>query len=195
MSALSETSVPVFVDSVKALDEFQWTRCIYYRLDFNHEPPTWPTPAPDGADYAVANLGGAAVLAGPGDGKARFDTLADIEATLDALAADDDVAFELGYCWVPSETLTELADEAIRPGDVFRLPAPLFRLCCRHAAGLVDETAWRDGFASSDLRVESSPAETEAFRAWRRGRIGRTRERYRSESYAAQRLPKREVKR
>ncbi len=189
----SEPTVPVFIDSVKRMDDFECTRCIYYRLEFTHEPPTWPPSAPADGTYAVANLGGWAVLCGPG-GAERFDSSIDIEATLDELAGDDDISFDLGYCWLPNAAL-EAADPdgTVRAGDVLRLPAPLFRLCCRHAAGQVGDEPWRAGFATSEPVVELSVSETEAFRAWRRTRIDKTRQRYRAEDYAKHRLPQREV--
>ena len=193
---MSELTIPVQVDSIKSLAEFQRTRCIYVRIEIEGSPVAGPYSISHEDRALLAVSGNWAVLAGPGpllDADGFFGSPESIELTVLSIEADEELFMDLGYIWLPNDLLG-LQDRVkdVRRGDVYRLSTPFFRQCYRFVTGAIAEDVWLEFCRLHSEEIRPSPRETVAFRAWRRQQIQRSRDRYHHSDYADRRLPKKE---
>ncbi|UCE47881.1 MAG: hypothetical protein JSW47_20070 [Phycisphaerales bacterium] len=193
---MSELTIPVQIDSIKRLDEFQRTRCIYFRVEIEDGPILGPHPVSHDDRALLAAWGSWVVLAGPGrlvDADGLFVSPESIDQTLLSIEETEGLFLDLGYIWLPNELLG-LQDRGndVRKGDVYRLSTPFFRQCYRFAVDMMTEEEWLDSCKFYSDAIRPSPRETAAFREWRREQIKRSRDRYHQSDYADHRLPKKE---
>ncbi len=195
---MSEQTIPVQIDSIKRLGDFQKTRCAYFRIEVTAGPIAGPYPTFHHDKALLAVWGSWAALAGPGkaiDDQGLFVSAESINRTLLSIEEAEGLYLDLGYIWLPNELLGfQDQDNTIRIGDVFRLPVLLFHQCYRFTADMITEDEWLESCESYSDAIRPSPQETAAFRQWRREQIKRSGDRYHQSDYADRRLPKKRTK-
>lgn len=188
--------VPVQIDSMKWLNDFQRTRCIYYRVEYDDGSLALPASLREDDSTIVYAWGSWAVLLGPGksinnNDQGLFTSPESIDSTLRGIEETDGLTLDLGHIWLPSELFGEQdEDNNIRRGDVYRLGTTLFRQCYQFSAEMITEEQWLGSCKSQRDAIQPSKEETVAFRKWRREQIEQSKERYHSPNYAHRQLKK-----
>jgi len=195
---MPEQSVPVYIDSIKRIDDFQRTRCVYFRIDIDDEPPSWSYDISGNDQVLLHTWGSWSVLLGPGqsnDAEGLFSSPDSIDRALQSIEETEGPTLDLGNIWLPNDLLDlEGEGKEVRSGDVYRLSPSLFRQCYRFSVEMITEAEWLDSCRSDSHAIWPSPRETAAFREWRKGQIKRSSERYHHPDYANRRLGKKKSK-
>jgi hypothetical protein len=195
---MNKLTIPVQIDSIKEMEAFQRTRCLYYRVELEDGYVFRKTRyLLNSSAFFAAGVSWAA-LAGPmlveGTENELFSTQDLISRTIASLHANEKLSLDLGYLWVPNSMFQKAARGiAIRPGDVYRMSLPYFRYCYRFTMGKISEEDWQNPKKRFREPIHPSPLETEAFRKWRLEQIAISHARYHRESYARFRLAKKEA--
>lgn len=194
---MSKLTIPVQIDDIRHLVDFQKTRCNYFRIEFSEGPFTGTYPVSSGLDeLRVAVWGNWAVLSGPTmglDDQDLFLSSDSIRQTFIKIEEREGLFLDLGYIWLPNEIFgAKTKKDDIRIGDVYRLSTQLFQKCYLFVAEMITEKEWLDYCQSFSEEIRPSPGETAAFREWRQKQIQGSYERYHHELYKGRRLrPKR----
>lgn len=191
---MNTPTIPLQIDSMKSIGDFQRARCVYYRVEFVDGPSREIFIMINGV-VQLAAWGQWAVLSGPSypssTDESFFDTSSLINETFQTLEETEGLFLDMGHIWLPNELLNIQSKEtSIRSGDVYRIPFPLFRHCYRFVMDTIKEEEWLELCKSFSDRVQYSPRETLAFREWRKEQIKISREHYHHPDYASRRLPK-----
>ena len=189
---MSELTIPVQIDNIQNIGDFQRTRCNYFRIEFAAEPFAGTYPVSHSDELRIATWGSWAVLTGPSvgvDASDLFLSADSIKKTFMEIEENEGLFLDLGYIWVPNQLLgTENEIENIGIGDVFRLSTRLFQKSYLFVAELITEKEWLDYCQSFSADIHPSLKETEAFRKWREGQIQSSYDRYHNKSYKVRRL-------
>ncbi|MDH4218425.1 MAG: hypothetical protein OEW23_06575 [Candidatus Aminicenantes bacterium] len=193
---MSELTIPVQIDNIQHLGDFQRARCNYFRIEFSEGPFTGTYPVSHTDELRIAAWGSWAVLMGPSvrvDDQDLFLSSDSIRETFMRIEETKGLFLDLGYIWLPNQLLgAENKNKDIRIGDVYRLSTRLFQKCYLFVAEMITEEEWLDYCHSFSEEIRPSPGETAAFREWRQKQIQSSYERYHDESYKVRRLkPKR----
>lgn len=193
---MNNLMIPVQIDSIKRMEDFQRTRCIYYRIGFDQGHFSLPFFFSPNDLLLSAMWGNWAVLIGPGnilntDG--FFNSPESISSALKIVDASDNMFLDLCHIWLPNEKLNmRRKNQEIRIGDVYRLSPTLFRQCYCFVAGMITENEWLDSCKTESEDIRYSLEETASFRLWRKQQIQQSKDRYHDPEYAGRRLPKKE---
>jgi len=195
---MSDLTIPVLIDNIKRLKDFQRTRCTYFRIEFSERPFTGTFPVSSSEKFRAEAWGNWAVLTGPpmrSGEKDLFLSSDSIERTLMKIEDDKELFLDLGYIWIPNQVLgvkeEGKAVTDIRTGDVFRISTSFFQKCYFFVAETIPEKEWLEYCLSSPEEIHPSPDETKAFREWRRMQIQRSYDRYHQKSNKRHQTPKR----
>jgi len=169
----SHVTVPVIIDSVKMIDDFQMSRCVYFRAGWDDSPPFAAWSGVRGGMLPMWDQGALLVKPRRGD---RFRTVAAIHR-LFSWCEENGMLLTQGHVWVPNRLLARSADR-IQRGNVYRLPYVLFQRCKQMASGRNAQD--RMLFEWEGDGPEFSPDETDAFAAWGEEQIHVARRRYHS---------------
>lgn len=192
---MNKLTIPIQIDSIKKMEEYERTRCIYYRVEledgyvFRKTRYLLSSSAFFAAGVSWAALAGPVLI----DGKENdlFLTPDLITKTINSLHDNEKLSLDLGYLWVPNNMFEKAAHgEAIREGDVYRLSLSYFRYCYRFAMGKIPQEEWLNPKKRFREPILPSPEETAAFRTWRLAQIAISHEHYHKKSYARFRLAK-----
>lgn len=188
-------TIPIQIDSIKNWEEFERTRCIYYRVELEDGYVFRRTRYLLSAQAFFAAGVSWAALAGPmvkeGEDNDLFLSPQAIGDTINSLHANNKLSLDLGYIWVPNNMFQKAAPhEPIREGDVYRMSLPYFRYCYRFSMGKIPDEDWLNPKKKFRDAIHPSPMETAAFRTWRQAQIETSRRRYHQKEYARLRLAK-----
>lgn len=185
-------TVPIMVDSVMRMDDFQRTRCAYLRVEHTRQPIAI-SHRPGGKDSPLLIAWGTwAVVSGPAEFN-RFLSRNLIESTLDRLEADEQFFFDLGHLWLPNQLMDGISSgKKILGGDLYRASTGLFDVCYRFSAGQLSEPEWIAGCQENAKGLARSDSETKAFREWRNAQIKAASDRYHAKEYDSFRLRRKE---
>jgi hypothetical protein len=188
-----QITIPVQIDSIKQMDDFQQTRCVYYRLEKTNGPVGWPLGA-NVTNMHIWTWGDWGVLTGPdftAEGASYFDSKESIIKTIDRVESIEDMCIEQGYIWIPNELiLSRMSKAKVRVGDIFRMSETLFRDCYRYTADMISESEWLESCEAHSDGISYSSKETEVFRQWRKEQVGLFKERHHDKAYKHRQLPK-----
>lgn len=172
-------AIPVFIDSVKDSKDFENTRCIYYRVEFDDRL------FKVSQKFLPGNLevmGTWSILTKPfkkRDRRKFFYSKELITGTLKKIEDDDRYFLEIGNIWIPNFlVLQNKKKEDIKQGDVCRISKELFNLCYGFVAGFIKESEWIENCRKHMNDISFSDKETEAFREWRKEKIDESKTRY-----------------
>lgn len=195
---MNKLTIPVQIDSIKEMEDFQRTRCLYYRVEledgyvFRKTRYLLSSSAFFAAGVSWAALAGPVLL--DGVEHELFLTADLITRTITSLNGNEKLSLDMGYLWVPNSMFQKAAPGvSIRAGDVYRLSLPYFRYCYRFTMGKIPDEDWLNPRKRFREPIHPSPQETEAFRQWRLEQIAISHRRFHHESYARFRLAKKEV--
>ena len=189
---MSELTIPVQIDNIQHLGDFQRARCNYFRIEFSEGPFTGTYPISYADELRIAAWGSWAVLTGPSirvDDQDLFLSSDSIRKTFMRIEETKGLFLDLGYIWIPNKLLgAENNIKDIRIGDIYRLSTQLFQKSYLFVAELITEKEWLDYCQSFFEEIHPSPGETAAFREWRQKQIQSSYERYHHDSYKERRL-------
>jgi hypothetical protein len=192
---MNKLTIPVQIDSIKEMEDFQRTRCIYYRVELEDGYVFRKTRyLLNSSAFFAAGVSWAA-LAGPvltdGEENEFFLTPELITQTIDSLHDNERLSLDMGYLWIPNSMFQKAVRGVdIREGDVYRLSLSYFRYCYRFTLGKISDEEWLNPKKRFRKPIQPSPKETEAFRLWRQKQIEISHNRYHNRSYARFRLAK-----
>jgi hypothetical protein len=197
---MKKNTIPVQVDNVMQ-EGFNKVRCVYFRVEGAAGTDAWSYSMSEKNDIVLASWNDWAVLAGPSGswkwgGKERlFDSPKLIERTIMNLERSESVFLDMAHIYLPEELFRQGTNEnVIVNGDVYRMTMPLFRSCYMFVNESITEEDWIESCRALSKGIAPSPAETAAFRQWRKKEISFAREKYHAASYAPMRLKKKERK-
>jgi len=192
---MNKLTIPVQIDSIKEMEDFQRTRCIYYRVELEDGYVFRKTRyLLQSSAFFAAGVSWAA-LAGPvlvnGKEEELFLSPDAISKTIDSLHDNEKLSLDMGYLWIPNSMFQKAARGVpIREGDVYRLSLPYFRYCYRFTLGKISDEEWLNPKKRFREPIQPSPKETKAFRQWRLNQIAISHARFHHRSYARFRLAK-----
>jgi len=192
---MQKLTIPVQIDSIKEMEGYQRTRCIYYRVELEDGYVFRKTRYLLSSSAFFAAGVSWAVLAGPvlqeGAESDQFLTQESIEQTISSLHGNEKLSLELGYIWVPNGMFQKASPgQAIHEGDVYRMSLPYFRYCYRFSIGKINDVDWLNPRKRFREPILPSPQETQVFRDWRKAQIAVSRHRYHQKEYTRLRLAK-----
>lgn len=216
-------SIPIQIDSVKRLEGFQRTRCVYFRIDNaswiqseslqflrrtrnpilalfsrllfrgKNSPLLWQS----GDQGALAVPWRTwSVLVSPSqtiDKGGLFLSSDSIDRTFKEIGANQKLSMDTGHFWIPNELIKVGTEQEPRVGDIFRVSLEMFSACYRFIEGSMDEDAWLEFCRLNADGIRPSDRETEAFRQWRKEKVGQFKERHYASDYEGRRLKKKET--
>ena len=155
-------TIPVQIDDIRHLADFQKTRCNYFRIEFSEGPFTGTYPVSSGLDeLRVAAWGNWAVLTGPTigvDDQDLFLSPDSIGQTFMNIDETEGLFLDLGYVWLPNKIFSaKTGKDDIRIGDVYRLSTQLFQKCFLFVAEMITEKEWLDYCQSFSTEIRPSP--------------------------------------
>lgn len=153
---------PVFVDAITSERPTPIVRVTYLAIE--SEEPAWGWSVsiqPSAVPIGLPGL--AAVVVRPFDGE-RFRRPSQFDDLIRLVESQPGSSVETGDLWLP-----RFLFDAPRPGDVFRVSAPLFRMAYGYRYGRADRRAF-EGTADRLRRgVSFSEEETRAYHQWHDG--------------------------
>lgn len=175
--------IPVLIDDVKKLGDFQMTRCTYFRIEVSAVVVDFVA-ALRGRGVPFAIFGDTSVVDRPVTGLETFESPAQIDRLFDAIESVEDLIVETSLIWLPNELfadkppLTDLRaeqDPALARGAVWRISRDLFRLALQFQRESISaehfSESCRDLIADEPRSLLHSPVETEVLRAWSANQI------------------------
>ncbi len=192
---MAPLTIPVQIDSVKEMEDFQRTRCTYYRVELEDGYVFRKTRyLLTSSAFFAAGISWAA-LAGPvlmdGSESDLFLTRESISATIDSLHSNEKLSLDMGYLWIPNFMFEKYSPGIpSHEGDVYRLSLPYFRYCYRYTAGTIPVEEWLNPKKRFRQPLRLSMDETMAFREWRKAQISISHKRYHHRKYTPHRLRK-----
>ena len=191
---MDEMTIPVQIDGIAPGEDSDIVRCVYFRVETAEGPAVWPHEMTPDTEANLAVLSDWAVLTGPDrsvSSGGMFNSAESIDRTIERLEKSEDRFLDLAHIWVPAELFHRGKKTAEpRKGDIYRISLPLFVACYGFVSQAVSKKDWLAECGRMAKDLSPSPAETDAFRAWRREEIGLARKRYHDDSYAGLRLKK-----
>lgn len=182
--------VPIVLDAVRWLDDFDMARCLFYTIEVSAAIDDW-------AAWLRAHqvpfllLGIWPVLLRPGLETPRFTAAEQIDQLFDGIEAHEGLLVETAHTWVPirlfeADSHWDLAQQAkgssARRGAVWRVSLELFQAALRFELGLLSSASFAEQCRAlanlGDPPLVYSPQETEVFRAWSAAQIDAARQNY-----------------
>lgn len=183
--------IPVLVDDVKHLEDFEMTRWTFFTIDATTAVQDWVAPLRErGIPFLL--LGVSPVIHRPRGPSTRFTSPDQIDQLFDAIEDIKGLVVETAHIWLPNflfdedEGTWDLSpsgeDSGGTRGAVWRLSLRLFRealLFQREViSGAVFASQCREHMESSVAPVQHSPEETAVFRVWSTAQIDAARINY-----------------
>lgn len=182
--------VPVLIDAVRWLDDFDMGRCLFYTLEVSAAVDDWAAWL-RARQVPFLLLGIWPVLLRPDLETPRFTSAKQIDQLFDEIEAHEGLLVETAHTWLPImlfevDSQWDLALEAegssARRGAVWRVSLELFQTALRFERGLLSSA----GFAEQCRTLADSgfpplvysPQETEVFRSWSTAQIEAARKNY-----------------
>jgi len=184
---LDEVDVPVIVDDVKDLNQFQMTRCIYFTIQTQEPTDGWVLGLRR-QQVPVALLGLSGVIYRPQPELKRFESAQQIDALFDAVEVHGNLLVETASLWLPN-FLVDLVRQTPMRGDVYRISFDLFRLAASFGQGRISAA---DFYMRSEPLAQTltySEGETAAFADWALGQIQAAGRNYQRQLDRAEALP------
>jgi hypothetical protein len=162
--------VPVMVDEVKNLDQFQMTRCVYYIVEapdphelVDHWAPEILRLRDQQAPIALFGLVG--LIHRPSTSVARFKSVQQIDSLFDAIELRAKLLVQLADLWLPNFIVDLVRQTPVR-GDVYRIGIDLFKIAHAYRAGRISAAEFYLGCETHAQTIEFSESETEVFAGW-----------------------------
>jgi hypothetical protein len=156
-------TVPVIVDDVKRLEDFDMTRCTYFSVECSEPQPHWYLGLRE-RRIPILLLGLSGIITGPNGpyGGEFHDALA-IQKFFDLIEENPGMYIDINDVWLPNYLL---GNNEIAPGNVYRLRSKLFSISIDFRNGLLTKEEFeRQGKEYRD-QIDFSPGESRAFRSW-----------------------------
>ena len=190
-------TVPIQIDSIKDIRDFENTRCIYFRVEIAESELEEASHFEGWEDDNLLLIGHWAVLTGPIGNQAgtnKFTSPDLITNTFDKIYNHPELNLELCHFWVPNQLIAHFKPvKEIRCGDIYRLSARLFNLCHRRSPQELLAMSPEILESKAQMEIQDSAEETRAFRIWRKARIDEFKERHYAKGYQSRRLEKRNL--
>lgn len=168
VGAQSHFTVPVIVDSVKKMDEFAMTRCVYFSIECDTPEEGWWL-AGFGMEIPFMMMGLSGVIAGPSPQEGpEFLNTRMIDDLFDRIEDVTGLFVDTNDVWIPNRLVRR--GEA-RRGEVYRLRQNLFNVAIRFRRGLMSDDQFQAKTGDMVESVRFSEAETGAFADWSRSHI------------------------
>lgn len=175
--------IPVLIDDIKVLDDFQMTRCTYFRIDTSAAVVDFVAGL-RGRGVPFAIFGDTSVVDRPVTDVNTFESPAQIDRLFEAIESVEGLIVETSLIWLPNELfaekppLTDLPageDPALERGAVWRIARDLFRMALQFQREAVSTGRFiescRDLIQDEPRALLHSPVETEVLRAWSASQI------------------------
>lgn len=180
---MDEMAIPMVVDSLKDLEDFPLTRCIYYAAEVDEAATETGEPIDlKGLGVPLLMLGFAGIIYRPVGDQTRFSSAEAIEQTFDRIEADPRLYVRTRSIWLANTLLLVKGPPAEQcRGAVFRIGRGLYFRALQFARGTVTReqfVATAEDYAS---QVEHSPQETDAFARWAEMQVDKARNAYHAE--------------
>ena len=182
-------TIPVLIDDVKQLDEFNMTRCNFFTINPIACVEDWVTILRSKA-VPFLLFGISAVLYRPTKQTAQFLSTKSIDRLFHKIEEIDGLVVESEHIWLPN-SLFKLNHQSFSPkaeqpyfqrGAVWRVNPTLFQLALLFQKELIDTMAFSDHCRIIGERdqalVEYSEEETDAFHTWSTEQINAAKENY-----------------
>jgi hypothetical protein len=168
---ISTSTIPITVDAVKNLQNYQMTRCTYFSISNTAPLSEWKVNS-ENISVPFFMLGLSGVITSPPGGDLLFDTPSKLDSLFEAIEQNDRFFVELDDIWLPNKLFYRTNSETQR-SQVYRVGYDLFTL----AYTLRDEVNTHEEFlnrmSQSDIPVmlEYSKTETTCLNDWNNEQI------------------------
>lgn len=161
-------NIPVLIDDVKTLDDFNMTRCLFFTIDTSDLIDDWME-VRHKPDTPFLVIGHTPVVHRPNLSQELFNTSGQIDNFFDRIEQIPGLMIETAHIWLPT-FLLEGRDEVRKRGAVWRVSFKLFTLALKFQLELIGI----DNFSTQcqqlkEVEIDTSfysSEETLAFQSW-----------------------------
>lgn len=172
-------TIPVFLDDVKKIEEFEMTRFNYFSIEADEPLEDWSIILGK-LKIPVVISGLTAVICQPSKNKSFFETINDLDGLFDLFETKMGLMIDTPDIWIPNMILASL--ENLKQGDVFRIDQKLFHAALLFRAGRSNRSEFIDTCSGLKNRPEYSAIETHVFAEWNLSQIELARASYAKKS-------------
>lgn len=167
-------SIPVILDDVKKLRDFQMARCTYFNIECDTPSPGWSLGL---ADYNIPFylLGLTGVIWKPVGEKVLFDSNGSIDELFDMIEENPSLYVDTNEIWLP---ISLFEPAALERGNVFRVNDDLFTKAYSFFTGHISKEEFLKSCVGYEERSDNSvrdvwhsEAETKSFKDWEKRHI------------------------
>ena len=158
----STLTVPVWIDDVKKVRDFQMTRLSYFVAEADEPVADWSLML-GRAGIPVIVSGLTAAICQPSGSKKRFESAGDLDRLFDQIEDKCKLSIETPDLWLPNKMLD--GKHSPERGDVYRIGQNLFTAALRFRAGRTTEQEFQKECSVAG-KATYSRRETEVFAEW-----------------------------
>lgn len=161
-------SIPIFLDDVKQLEEFEMARFNYLSIEADESQADWRIML-GSLKIPVFISGLTAAICQPSQDKIFFDSIADLDGLFDLFETEMGLMIETPDIWIPNMILPPL--ENLRKGDVFRIDQLLLHTALLFRSGRSERREFVETCSGLSIRPKYSARETSVFAEWNLSQI------------------------
>lgn len=181
-------TIPVVIDDVKSIDNFQMSRCIYFSIQCDNPSIGWELGLGK-STFPFIMLGLSGIIYKPIGNSKIFNKASHFKKLFEEVEANDDVYIDMNDIWLPNHILT---GDYRKRGYVFRIDSELFLKAYEFINKQIGQEEFDDFCKKLDYSPEYSKPETFALDQFEKQTIGEIKEAYHENK--GQKLPHKKAK-
>jgi hypothetical protein len=167
-------TIPIMLDSIKKMEDFDMSRCTYFTIETDVPSPDWRL-GTEGLEIPSYLLGVYAIIYKPLGANETFDTAESIDDLFDAIEDRPDLYVDTNDIWLPNDLFEGLPHKR---GHVYRADPELFKQAYAYRQDRISKNQFTEFCRGRKGAVKFSEVETEAFRGWEARQIEAARKHY-----------------
>lgn len=171
-----QITIPVIIDDVKKLENFNMSRCTYFSIQCDTPSPGWALTIQN-IHISFLMMGISGIIYSPDDGSDKFDHPDKFEKVFSIIESHESLYVDINDIWIPNLFFTIGKQKR---GSVYRIPLDVFLV----ALAFRENTSSLKGLVKAcDKHPKGAifqDDETSAFSIWSKKQIDKAKKFYRS---------------
>jgi hypothetical protein len=166
--------IPVMVDSIKKVEDFDMSRCTYFTIETDGPSPDWHL-GTEGIDIPSYLLGISGIIYKPLGDKDVFETPQSVDELFDLIESHPELYVDTNDIWLPNDLFEGQPHER---GHLYRVDPDLFKEAYAYRQDRIPKDQFIKFCKGMRGAVIFSEVETEAFKGWQEGQIEVAKKKY-----------------
>lgn len=160
------TTIPVIVDDIKRMDEFQMTRCSYYSIEAETTSSNWIVELENRKiPHYLFGLQG--LLTNP-IGGGEFQNPGQITSIIEQIEFDDSLIVDINDIWLPNNLFD---DRPHKRGDVYRISLGVYSIAHKYRYNQISADRYISSCIELKNEIRYSQMESETFAEWAKSQV------------------------